>query len=234
MRLPLLALHICAGIVGLLSGAAALSFAKGSRRHRAAGNVFVISMLILAAAAMPLALRKHQIGNLFAAAFTFYLVATAWATARRREGETVILDWYGLLVAITIGAVLVTCGSKAANSPTGSIGGVPAGMCFFMAFIALLCAAGDARMLLHGGLFGVHRLARHLWRMCFALFIATGSLFLGQQQVFPVFVRGTGVLLIPAILPLILLIFWLLRVRLTNAYKRKLAPRTDDIHSLRA
>jgi hypothetical protein len=36
----------------------------------------------------------------------------------------------------------------------------------------LLAAAGDLRMLLRGGLFGAQRIARHLWRMCFGLFIA--------------------------------------------------------------
>ena len=39
---PLLIFHICAGIVGLLSGAIALTFRKGSRGHRVAGNVFFL------------------------------------------------------------------------------------------------------------------------------------------------------------------------------------------------
>jgi hypothetical protein len=47
MRLPLLALHISAGSIGLLSGAAAVSFRKISDRYRAAGNVFVVSLLII-------------------------------------------------------------------------------------------------------------------------------------------------------------------------------------------
>lgn len=50
MRLPLVALHISAGAIGLLSGAAAISFSKGSERNRAAGNVFVVSMLIMGCA----------------------------------------------------------------------------------------------------------------------------------------------------------------------------------------
>lgn len=60
---------------------------------------------------------------------------------------------------------------------------------------------------------------RHLWRMCFGLFIATGSFFLGQQQVFPAVLRGSPLLIVLAILPLVFLIFWLFRVRFTNAYK---------------
>jgi len=107
------------------------------------------------------------------------------------------------------------------------------GMFFFLGSVALLSAARDVRMLVRGGLFGVHRIARHLWRMCFGLFIASGSLFLGQQQVFPALLRKTNVLFIPAILPLILMIFWLVRIRFTNAYKRKSMPRGGDVYSLR-
>ncbi len=46
MRFPILVFHICAGISGLLSGAVAMSFRKGSRGHRVAGNVFVISVYV--------------------------------------------------------------------------------------------------------------------------------------------------------------------------------------------
>jgi hypothetical protein len=46
--------------------------------------------------------------------------------------------------------------------------------------------------------------------MCYGLFIATGSFFLGQQQVFPAFLRGSPFLTLPALLPLHLLIYGLL------------------------
>src|SRR6202045_455290 len=83
----------------------------------------------------------------------------------------------------------------------------------------LLAAAGDIHMLMRGGVFGAKRIARHLWRMCFGWFIATGSFFLGQQQVFPAWLRGSPALLVPAVLPLVLLIFWMIRIRFTTAYK---------------
>jgi hypothetical protein len=37
-------------------------------------------------------------------------------------------------------------------------------------------------MLLRGGVVGTQRVARHLWRMCFGLFIAAGSFFLGPSN----------------------------------------------------
>ena len=60
--------------------------------------------------------------------------------------------------------------------------------------------------------------------MCYALFIATGSFLLGQQQVFPAFLRGSIFLTVPALLPLPLLIYWFLRVRFSKVYKNQLSP----------
>lgn len=228
MRLPILVVHIGAGLLGMLSGAAALSFRKGSHRHRMAGNVFFISMLTMASAATYLAFMKDQIHNVFGGFLTLYLVATAWVTARRMERKTGIFDWGALVVVLAAGAVMMTYGLQAANSRTGFKNGVPFGMYFFLGSVALLSAAGDVRMLVRGGVFGAQRVARHLWRMCFGLFIATGSFFLGQQQVFPALLRRTNVLFIPAILPLPLMIFWLIRVCYKNEYKAKSVRRKGD------
>ena len=73
-------------------------------------------------------------------------------------------------------------------------------------------------MLLRRGILAGKRIVRHLWRTCFGLFIATGSFFLGQQQVFPHWIRGSVVLMILGVLPLPLLIFWLFRFRLAKIY----------------
>ncbi len=232
MSFSLLPLHVSAGIAGILSGTAAMSFRKGSPRHALAGKIFVISMLTMAASAVYLAALKHQNNNVGGGVLTFYLVATAWVTAKRRDGETSIFDWVALLIPLWAGIGGWINGLEAVHSPTGSKYGVPAGMHFFLGSVMLLAAAGDVRMLLRGGVFGAQRIVRHLWRMCFGLFIATGSFFLGQgSKVFPAFILKTNILFIPAILPLILLIFWIFRVRFTYAYKRKAMPRGADVYS---
>ncbi|HEX8837594.1 MAG TPA: hypothetical protein VF748_11710, partial [Candidatus Acidoferrum sp.] len=100
---PILLAHICAGTLGLLSGAAAISFRKGSRAHVLAGRVFVVSMLTMGAGAAYLAVVRHQPNNLGGGILTFYLVGTAWLTARRRDGETSRLDWVALLIPLTLG-----------------------------------------------------------------------------------------------------------------------------------
>jgi hypothetical protein len=91
---------------------------------------------------------------------------------------------------------------------------VPAGMMFFMATIVLLAAIGDARMIRAGGIQGTRRLARHLWRMCFGLFIASASFFLGQMKFLPERTRIVPVLVVLGVSPLLMLLYWMWRVRL--------------------
>lgn len=222
MRLLFLALHITAGIIGLLSGTLAMSLRKGARGHRAAGNVFTVAMLIMGACGSTLALMKHQTQNVFGGLVTVYLITTAWLTARRREDETGFFDWVALFMALAIGGSMLTLGVRVASGQAEAQEGVPVGMYFFMGTIPLLAAAGDIRMLVRGGISGTPRLVRHLWRMCFGLFIATGSFFLGQQQVIPEVVRKQYLLFPLALLPLAMLIYWRIRVavgrRGTGAY----------------
>ncbi len=85
---PLLPVHISAGIVGILSGTAAMSFRKGSPRHALAGKIFVIAMMTMSSSAVYLAFMKHQMGNVLGGTFAFYLVTTAWLTAKRGDRET--------------------------------------------------------------------------------------------------------------------------------------------------
>jgi hypothetical protein len=231
---PLLWVHIAGGAVGLLSGFLALVLRKGSQRHRVVGRVFAVSMMCMAGAAAWLAFMKSQPSNVLGGTLTLYFVATAWITVRRRAGETSKFDWVALLVPLAVGAILVTNGIQALNSPTGAKYGVPAGMHFFLGAIALSAAVGDVRMLLRGGVFGTQRIARHLWRMCFGLWIAAGSVFLARQQLFPAFLRNTGALYFLTALPLLMMIFWLVRIRFTRAPERKPMPSRVGAYSASA
>lgn len=230
---PILLVHICGGTVGLLSGTAAMSFRKGSPRHVLAGKIFVASMLVMAAGAAYLGVTKHQPANVGGGIFTFYLILTAWLTARRADGQTSKLDWAALLIPLALGTLSWMNGIQVVRSRANSQNGVPVGMILFMGSVQLLAGAGDIRMLLRGGLFGTKRIARHLWRMCFGLFIASGSFFLGGNnrplrllsaaglgQHLPRALFNTALYLVLTILPLVLLVFWLIRVRLSKEYKK--------------
>jgi uncharacterized membrane protein len=221
----LLTLHVSAGILGVLTGAVALTFRKGSRGHRLSGLFFVAAMLCMAGCGALLAVIKNQPTNICAGVLTFYMILTAWFTARRTEQATTgIFDWVGLLIGLTVGISILTMGIRVVTGASPPMENAPTPAFFVMAAIALLSSAGDLRMILRGSMAGKQRLIRHLWRMCFGLFIATGSFFLGQQQVFPAFLRGSTLLVILGLLPLPVLLYWLLRVRLSKSYRRNLAP----------
>jgi hypothetical protein len=82
--------------------------------------------------------------------------------------------------------------------------------------VMTLAAFGDIRVLRSRGLRNGPRLARHLWRMCFALFIAAGSFFAVPERVATILPQPltTGTM---RALPILLLFgamsYWLWRVR---------------------
>jgi hypothetical protein len=90
---------------------------------------------------------------------------------------------------------------------------------FFLGTVYLLAAVGDIRMIRAGGITGPRRLARHLWRMCFALFIATGSFFLGQMKFIPEPVRILPLLMTLGVGPLLVLLYWMWRILVRKKLK---------------
>jgi hypothetical protein len=58
--------------------------------------------------------------------------------------------------------------------------------------------------------------------MCFALFIASGSLFLARQQLFPAWMRKTGSLVLLTFLPLMVMMYWLIRMWYAHGHKKRL------------
>jgi hypothetical protein len=170
------------------------------------------------------AVLKSQRVNIIAGVFTFYLVATAWLTVKRKEQETGLLERGLLLVGSAAGAGSLIFAWQAAHWATGRGGGAAAAHVVF-GMAALLAASGDGRMLVRGGVSGARRLVRHLWRMCVALFIAAASFFIGtssdpvfrqsglRARLFPAAIRHTHLPEVPLIIIAVLTIFWLFRVR---------------------
>lgn len=214
--MSLLPIHIVAGVTGIVAGFVALYALKGAKLHRKSGMVFVYAILTLAITGVVMAAMKHQIGNVVGGSLTFYLVATGLLTVRPRDDKPHWADALAVVIALAVCALAIRFGLDALNSPTGTIDGEPAAPGFVFAGIALLAAAGDVRMMFARGLHGTQRLIRHLWRMCFAMFIVTGSFFLGQAKVFPKPIRIFPLLAIPVVLVLVLLVYWLVRVWFTR------------------
>ncbi len=203
-------LHIAAGLLALVSGAVALLALKGGRLHRRSGAIFVYSMLFMAGSGALLGMMKMQPVNIMAGVLTFYLVLTAMLTVRRPASRGI--DIGATLVAVAGGLGAFGLGFAIANSPSGRMDGMNAGPAFVFGMVALLAAVGDARML-RTGLPGSRRLRRHIWRMCTGMFIAAGSFFLGQAQVFPRAVRSSGLLAVPVLAVVSIMFYWLVRVR---------------------
>jgi hypothetical protein len=219
--------HIAGGSVGILAGAAALAVRKGRRLHTVAGNIFFVSMMVMAgigAVVAPFLISAQGDPKRFdsiIAFFTCYLVATSWVTVRRKAGTAGAFEKGAFAFASLLAGVAIFFGIKATGDPDGLVGGFPAPGYYVFGGIIALAAAFDLRIILNGGVTGVPRIARHLWRMCLALFFATGSFFFGQQDVLPQAMRDSPLLLlILGFFPLVLMLFWLMRIRFAKAIAR--------------
>ena len=229
----LLIFHICGAIIGLLSGTAALIFRKGWRWHRLAGNVFFVSMLVMSASGAAIAaFIKPNMGNVFGGTVTFYLVATGWLTVLRKERETGLTEIGLLLAALAVGGGGMLYGWEAAHSATGLKEGYPPAPYLVFGSLSLWSAVFDARMLVRGGIAGPPRIARHLWRMCVAFLIAAFSFFLGKQQHFPAAIRGSQLLNLPMLVILLVMVYWMIRVRVSTTYKK--GPKVSGVEPVLA
>ena len=214
-------IHIIAGLVAILAGAMAMIAAKGSPLHRKAGNLFTISMLIMtgSAAIVSFFLRTDHVTGVVALV-TAYLVGTSWLVVKRKvEDNAQLLAGLALAAAI-VGVYSLHLWFNFLQDPATLItrNSPPQALVFF-GVVSLLCSALDLRLLKAGQIVGAQRLVRHLWRMCFAMLIATGSFFTGQMQVFPAVVRnsalfGVPILVIPVLLVLLTTLYWLGRTLL--------------------
>lgn len=213
--------HVAAGSVALIAGAAALLYAKGGAHHARAGAVFLPAMLVMAITGGLVAVFKPaQPTTAVIATLTCYLLATSWATARRRSGTVARFEMLALPVAVSCAAAFLYFGAQAEGHPSGLFDGYPSALFFAFAAVSVLAASLDLNFIRRGRLAGVQRITRHLWRMCVALFIASGSFFLGQQDEFPRAMQGSLVLLALAVAPLAAMTYWVARVRFTKTFKR--------------
>jgi uncharacterized membrane protein len=225
-------LHIAGGTVALVSGTIAIFARKGGSLHRSAGMVFFISMLVMAALAAYLAVvRPGQIINLFGGTFAFYLVVTGWMAASRKDGKAGLPEKIALAIALCLCvpfALVIfqaVTGTPVFKSAFALKGPILSAMYVFAAIIAT-AAISDAKVVLAGGISGAPRIARHLWRMCLGLTMAAGSAFTnGLPRLLPGPMHVTPSFFLPQFIPLVLLVFWMIRVRFTKWHWRQPASR---------
>jgi uncharacterized membrane protein len=211
----LLYLHIGGGIIGLVMGSLAIASRKGGTVHRAAGNVFFGAMLVtyLIGAGVAPFLADGQRPNFVAGVLALYLLVTGWRAARGGDAQAGRAEILGFVMATMIAGLGLYFMYLGANSPTGTVDGSPPPAFFVFALAGSAAAAGDLNLILRQRISGAARIARHLWRMCFSLFIASGSLFLGQPKVFPDWFNATPLPFVFAFAPLVAMAIWLTLVR---------------------
>lgn len=227
--LPFLALafHVATGLVALAAGFMAIAARKGGTWHRRSGRVFVYAMIATGITAAAIAAYEGK-ATVIGGALTAYLVFTAYTTVRPLRGAGRPVDVALMVLAFTLAVAEYATAFTALVRPGSQLDGVPAGMMFFMATIVLLAAIGDARMIRAGGIQRTQRLARHLWRMSFGLFIASGSFLLGQMKFIPERIRIVPLIVVLAVSPLVMLLYWMWRVRLKRDLRGLLTAKPAE------
>ena len=224
-----LAVHFAAGLVGLVAGTIALLVSKGGRLHKQSGAVFTWAMIVLGVTAMAIGTYEGIPGQVIAGFLVAYLVFTAMTTVKPLPGIGQRLNVALMVIAFAFAVTMLYGGMVEWLDPTVKVVGRPRVVPPLVAgTVFSLAAFGDFRAIRQRGLRGSRRLTRHLWRMCFGLFIATGSFFLGQMKFIPEPVRIVPLLLVLAFAPLLFLIYWMWRVRvrgrLTGIIVRATSP----------
>lgn len=205
----LLGIHILFSGLGLLTGALALGARKGSLGHRLSGKVFVVAMVVMGGTSAWLAGVDGVWLDMMSGLLVCYLVVSSWLTMRPRNQRYAV----GMMlmgVGVVAGYLLVAWLTIQSGERRP---GVPPGVGLFFATIVGLAVISDCRLLMGRALTVRQRLARHLWRMCFALFMATVSFFISRAHLFPEMVQESGVLVLLGVAPILFMVFWLLWIR---------------------
>jgi hypothetical protein len=176
-------------------------------------------MLAMSLTGVALSLVRGVPANAIGGLLAIYLVSTARTTVRPPTDAWRWVESAAMLVALATGLASALLGVELLVSGQRARDGVPPPMFFLFGAVGLAAGLSDLRWMRAGSIPGARRLARHLWRMCFALFIATGSFFLGQAKVIPAPFRILPLLVALALAPLLVLPYWLWRVRVRRPWK---------------
>ena len=157
--LALLAIHVAAGSIALLTAAIAVVTPKGQRWHILAGRIYAVGMTLVFVTAVPLAILGGSIFLFLIAFFSFYLVFAGWRFARNRQRRAHPADWaaVGILAVTGLGmwgyAIVIGLNGSSQWVTLLLFGGIA---------VALSIADGRFHLTQPGG---ARRVARHLTNM---------------------------------------------------------------------
>jgi len=224
--------HILAGGLALVFGYVALYATKGATLHRRSGMFFVYAMITmsLSGAVMDALKTGGMTVNVVAGLMTFYFVTTGLLTVRPRAQASPWIDRAAFAFVLTVSVLAFDAGLDMMRR-----GRPEAAPSFIFGIVGLLAAAGDIRLLRGRVMPGTRRIARHLWRLCFAMWVAAASFFWGPPRRVPEMIRIPALQAVAVLLPIAVMVYWLWRVR----SKRPLRIPADNTalisaHALRA
>ncbi len=206
MDVPL-TIHVSAGAIGLIAGAAALVLGKGSAGHKQAGYIFVTAMIVMA---IPGGIISYTGGKTFDALsslLTCYMVLTGWI-AFKPTTKPVLVGLMCMAGVCFAGYLSLELYALIANVRATD---APAGAGYIFATVLALALLGDYKRLRRPY---PHRQAkiRHLWRMNFGLLVATVSFFGARPHLFPSWAQASGLLLLLAFAPILVMAYWRFRL----------------------
>jgi len=144
-------------------------------------------------------------------AFTsIYFASTAWIVTLRIEKKTGIFEIIALL------AISLLC-TRYFYVAVTSEPGFMVTMYYIFGSVALIAALLDLNMIIRGGLSGKHRIARHLWRMCYALLGAVLSFVANASDYWSEYFAED----LPIYLMIVILFYWLIKVLFTKWFDNK-------------
>lgn len=204
--------HFLAGCISLAGLCVAFAAPKGALLHRAGGLIFVITMLALTSTGLWMSISREILFTVFLSLISFHCILSGWAAAGNNKLAHIITrgSWASSSL-IAIGAIWG--GQIARAAPGKQLNDLPVGAFYFVAALSTLIFLQDLTYLLFHSNSQNKRITRHVWRMGFSAFLATGIFFFGNNHVLPDFLRAPIILATPVILVVILTVFHAFRTR---------------------
>jgi uncharacterized membrane protein len=223
MTLPV---HILAGALALAFGYTALYAAKGGTLHRKSGLYFVGAMIVMSLTGVVIAAIRTSPVSMIAGSLTLYFVVTGLLTVRK-TATPLWATVAGVIVAAAVGVLAFLAGAAAARA-----GRVEAAPMFIFGAMAMLGAVGDVRMIRAGSIQGPRRIVRHLWRVCFAMWVAAASFFWGPPGRVPEIINIPMLLPIPVLAPIVVMLYWIWKIRVKKTLRGLVGVSLPPMHPL--
>ena len=200
----LLALHIVAGSLALVSAGAALAVKKGGRSHKRVGSTFFYSMVVIFLTAVTMAVLTSNTFLFLVALFSFYLAFSGWRFARNRSGEPQWLDWLAVIIMVSSGLLMGFLAFKdypqfTSTSVTLSVFG----------FIAIVLGLADTKSHRDRAATGKVRIAKHLTNMLGGTIAVVTAVLVVNVSMTPPWLGW----ILPTILMLPVIIWWRRKVK---------------------